>query len=375
MTCQVNFRRSTFYNPFVTQSRRSFLGEVSLASAAAAFAPSLNAAAPPAPAAPGEPVRPMALKAGSRIALVAPASPSSDPDANVIAQEIVRSFGFTATMMPNASRATFYLAGTDQERAADLMAAFAHPNVDAIWCLRGGYGSPRILPYLDYELIKKHPKALIGYSDITALIVAIHKMTGLVTFHGPLAGEPQTDYTLLHFKRVLYEPSPAGSIAAPPSFPAREGQVERVNRMKTITRGKARGPLVGGNLSVLTALVGTPYEPDLKGRILFLEEVGEEPYKIDRFLTQLVLTGKLSSCAGIVLGKFTDCGPKEFRPTFNGTFTWQEVVADRLGGLGIPVLSGLMFGHFNDKATLPIGVLAELDADGGTLTLLQPAVR
>src|SRR5262249_24889702 len=157
--------------------------------------------------------------------------------------------------------------------------------------LRGGYGSPRILPLLDYDLIKKHPKALIGYSDITAVLVAIHRMTGLVMFHGPLAGEPQTDYTLLHFKKVLYEPSPAGVVGAPPSLPLREGQVERVNRVKKIAGGKGRGPLVGGNLSVLTALVGTPYEPELKGRILFLEEVGEEPYKIDRFLTQLVLTG------------------------------------------------------------------------------------
>jgi muramoyltetrapeptide carboxypeptidase len=353
--------------------RRAFLSEVSLASAAVALPQGKPAPAASAPSA--EPLRPKALRNGATIALVAPASPPSDPEANVAAQELVRSFGFQPLMMPNAARSTMYLAGTDQERANDLNAAFAHPNVDAIWCLRGGYGSPRILPYLDWELIRKHPKPFIGYSDITAPLLAIHKMTGLVTFHGPLAGENQTDYTLLHFKKVLYEPSPAGSIGAPPPFPVREGQVERVNRLKRLAGGKARGPLVGGNLSVLTALVGTPYEPDLRGRILFLEEVGEEPYRIDRWLTQLVLTGKLSSLAGIALGKFTDCGPKEFRPSFNGTFTWQEVAADRLGNLGIPVLAGLMFGHFNDKATLPVGVMAELDADAGTLSVLQPAVR
>ncbi|HKC25727.1 MAG TPA: LD-carboxypeptidase [Thermoanaerobaculia bacterium] len=357
------------------KSRRAFLGEVSLASVGAALSQAATRAPAPTPGARVETLLPKAIRAGAKIALVAPASPPSDPEGNVQAQELVRSFGFTPMMMPNAARATMYLAGTDQERAADLNAAFAHPNIDAVWCLRGGYGSPRILPYLDYDLIRKHPKPLIGYSDITAPLLAIHARTGLVTFHGPLAGENQTDYTLLHFKKVLYEPSAAGQIGAPPPFPAREGQVERQNRLKKITGGRTRGPLVGGNLSVLTALFGTPYEPDLKGRILFLEEVGEEPYRIDRWMTQLLLTGKLQECAGIALGKFTDCGPREFRPSFNGTFTWQEVAADRLGALGIPVLAGLMFGHVNDKATLPLGVVAELDADAGTLTLLQPAVR
>jgi muramoyltetrapeptide carboxypeptidase len=144
-----------------------------------------------------------------------------------------------------------------------------------------------------------------------------------------------------------------------------------------IVPGKARGRLVGGNISVFATLVGTPFEPPLEGRILFLEEVAEEPYRIDRWLTHFLLTGKLAGCAGIALGRFHDCGPRELQQSYgvNGTYTWREVAAERLGSLGIPVVSDLVFGHVSDKATIPVGVLAELDGDAGTLTLLEPAVR
>ena len=358
----------------MVQSRRAFLEEVSLASLFSTFSPSARSSIerlarerPPV-------LLPKALAPGATVALVAPASPSSDPENVAIAQEIVASLGFRPKPMPNVSRREMYLAGSDAERVADLNAAFGDPGVDAVWCVRGGYGSPRILPLLNYDLIRQRPKPFIGYSDITALLNAIERLTGLVTFHGPNANESQTAYTLDGFRRVLTRPEPAGLVAAPPLFEAREGQAERQHRVRTISGGTARGRLAGGNVSVFATLVGTPFEPDLAGRILFLEEVGEEPYRIDRWLTHLVLTGKLSSCAGIVLGKFTDCGPREFQPSFNGTWTWQEVAADRFGALGIPVLSGLLFGHVADKATLPIGVMAELDADAKTLTLLEPAV-
>ena len=355
-------------------SRRRFLEEVSFASLLAGFPLSAQQSLARLVEHPPQTQLPKALRRGDTVALVSPASPFFDPESYVIAREMVTSLGYRPKPMPNSERTTNYLAGTDAERAADVNAAFADPEVQAIWCLRGGYGSPRILPLLDYESIRKHPKVFIGYSDITAPLNAIHRLTGLVTFHGPVASENLTDYTLTDLKKVIGEARPAGAIAAPPPFEPKEGRVERENRIFRIAPGRARGRLVGGNISVFDTLIGTPFEPELKGRILFLEEVGEEPYRIDRWLTHLVLTGKLSGCAGIVLGKFLDCGPRELQPSFNGTWTWQQVVADRFSGLGIPVLAGLMFGHGSQKSTLPIGVEAELDADRGTLTLLGPAV-
>lgn len=357
------------------QSRRRFLEEVSFASLFAGYPLATRESLTRLVEHPPQTQLPKALKRGDTVALVAPASPFFDPESHAIAREMVTSLGYKPKPMPNSARVAYYLAGSDAERAADLNAAFADPEVDAIWCLRGGYGSPRILPLLDYESIRKNPKILLGYSDITAVLNAVHRLTGLVTFHGPVASENMAESTLAALKKVAGEARPAGLIAAPPSFEAKEGRVERENRTFRVAPGRARGPLVGGNLSVFDTLIGTPFEPELKGRILFLEEVGEEPYRIDRWLTHLVLTGKLAGCAGIVLGKFHDCGPRVLEPSFNGTWTWQHVVADRLAGQGIPVLGGLMFGHGSQNSTLPIGVEAELDADKATLTLLGPAVR
>ena len=289
--------------------------------------------------------------------------------------EIVASLGFTPKLMENAGKRLGYLAGTDAERAADLNAAFADPKIDAVWCIRGGYGTSRILPYLDYETIRKNPKPFIGYSDITATLNAIHRLTGLVTFHGPLADSVMSEYSLAAFRRIVMEGA-AGRIAEPPPFTPREGTVDRENRIWKLAPGKARGRLVGGSLSVFATLIGTPFEPELKGRILFLEEDGEDPYRIDRWLTQFLLTGKLAGLAGVALGKFSDCVPApEHSLSFLGSWTWQEVCADRFGKLGIPVVAGLCFGHVRDKATVPVGTMAELDGDAGTLTLLEPAVR
>lgn len=353
-------------------TRRSFLEEVGAASLLAGFPLGTRRALAAVAAGAPPTVRPRALRKGATVALVAPSSPASDPQSNEAAVEVTRSFGLVPKVMPNALRATHYLAGSDAERAADLNAAFADPSVDAVWCLRGGYGSSRLLPLLDYEAIRKNPKPLIGYSDITALLNAIHRLTGLVTFHGPIASENQTDYTVAEFKRVLWEAKAAGAVGSPPPFTPVEGRTERENRLVRIHGGRGRGPLVGGNISVFSTLVGTPFEPELKGRILFLEEVGEDPYRIDRWLTQFLLTGKLAGLAGVVLGKFSECGPRD--ASFSGTWTWQEVAADRFGKLGIPVLAGLVFGHVSNKTTLPVGVQAELDVEAGTLTLLEPAV-
>jgi len=357
------------------KSRRAFLEEVSFASLIAGFpAPAQSALARYAER-PPEPLFPRALKKGNTVALIRPASPSTEYAKNDMAVEIVASLGFTPKLMPNAGKKLGYLAGTDAERAADLNASFADPKVDAVWCLSGGYGTSRLLPYLDYETIRKNPKPFIGYSDITGTLNAIHRLTGLVTFHGPVAESMMSDYTLAAFKKVVMEGG-AGRIAEPPPFTPREGTIDGANRVWRLAGGKAKGRLVGGNISVFSTLVGTPFEPALKGRILFLEEVGEDPYRIDRWLTQFLLTGKLAGLAGVALGKFTDCDPNPERSsTLLGSWSWQEVCADRLGKLGIPVVAGLCFGHDRDKATLPVGVMAELDAEAGTLTLLEAAVR
>ena len=350
------------------RTRRSLLADAALASAFLSLPRAARAAAPP-----SGPVRPKALAPGARVALVSPASPEEEPEGVVVAEEIVRSLGLVPKTMPAAARQTMYLAGTDEERAADLNAAFRDPSVDAVWCVRGGYGSGRLLPLLDWEAIRKSPKPLLGFSDITALLNGLYAKTGLVTFHAPTCSGNMSEYTLAELKKVAFSKEVAGVVAAAPPVEPREGFVDREDRLRRIAPGTAKGRLVGGNISVFDTLVGTPYEPPLEGAIHFLEEVGEEPYRIDRWLTHLVLTGRVQKCAGIVLGKFKDCGPPD-KGSFQGTWTWQTVVADRLGKLGIPVLAGLRFGHVTDKATFPIGVLAELDVAQGTLMLLEPAV-
>jgi muramoyltetrapeptide carboxypeptidase len=248
---------------------------------------------------------------------------------------------------------------------------FADDAVDAIWCVRGGYGASRLLPALDYALMQRKPKALIGYSDITALHMAIQRHAGLVTFHGPVAFRAFTPYTLDALKRALWTAETPVRLAAPPPFERREGQVDWENRVTTLVPGKARGRLLGGNLCLMSHLAGTPYLPDLRGAILFLEDVEEAYYRIDRMLTQLWLSGALDGLAGVAFGKFTNCSPSPF---FLQNRPLEDILAERFRALGIPAVSGLMIGHIDDQATLPVGCLTELDADAGTLTLLEPGV-
>ncbi len=248
---------------------------------------------------------------------------------------------------------------------------FADDAVDAIWCVRGGYGASRLLPALDFELMRRKPKALIGYSDITALHMAIQRHVGLVTFHGPVAWRAFTPYTLAALRRVLWRAEAPARLAEPPPFERREGQVDWDNRVATLVPGKARGRLLGGNLCLMSHLVGTPYLPDLQGSILFLEDVEEAYYRIDRMLTQLWLAGALDGVAGMAFGKFTNCEPSPF---FLQNRPLEEILAERFRSLGIPTISGVMIGHIDDQATLPVGGFAELDADAGTLTLLEPGV-
>lgn len=311
--------------------------------------------------------KPARLQPGATIGLIAPASPVSDEKIDKALANLA-ALGFQVKEGAALRARLGYLAGTDEARLADLHQAFADPQVDAVWCIRGGYGATRLLPNIDYGLIRNNPKPFIGYSDVTALHLAIGKKTGLVTFHGPVAASDFPEDTLRYFQAVLMYAEAPYTIAAPAADAELPGDEYRPS---TIAPGSARGRLTGGNLSLLAALTGTPFEPSFRRKIVFIEEVGEQPYRVDRLLTQLLQATDLSQAAGIVLGVFADCGPKN--PEFS--LTLQETLYDRLSRLGMPVFYGLPFGHLAHQATFPYGMQAEMDAEKRTLTFLEPGVR
>ena len=315
-------------------------------------------------------IKPRRLDPGQTLGVVAPSYTVGEDDRIHAGVETVESLGFRVKPGHSLFRRHGYFAGTDQERASDLNAMVADPDVAGIICLRGGYGASRTLPYLDFDLIRRNPKPLIGYSDITTLLNPIQRLTGLVTFHGPIADQVYTPYTLAQFRKVVQTPETPTLLAAPPPFEAAPGRVERQNRTATLVPGLARGRLVGGNLTLLAHLAGTPYAPDYAGAILFIEDVLESVHRIDRMLTQLWFTGALKQVAGIVFGKFTEIPPS----TSTFQFSLEQVLAERSEAVGVPTVCGLMIGHVEDQATLPIGCEVELDADARTLTLLEPAV-
>ena len=281
--------------------------------------------------------------------LVTPASNVPEDEDLLAAMDFVRSLGFEAVAAPNLRSRQQYLAGTDEQRASDLNTMFADSDVDAIFCVRGGYGSGRLLRDLDYDMIARNPKIIMGYSDITAILNAIHLRTGLLTFHGPIAGDNFSDYTYEQYRRVMVEPTSTTLIGEPPEFESGPGVVDRTNRLTPIVSGQAEGHLIGGNLSLLVTLMGTPFEPNFDNAILFLEDVSEPPYSVDRMLTHLWLTGKLERVAGIVFGKFTDDDYD------SNTLSMEQVMRNRCEPLGIPTLRGTMIGHIDDKTVVPVG--------------------
>lgn len=315
-----------------------------------------------------KPLKPKRLAKGQTIGLIAPSSNVGENEDIFYAREVLESFGFKVKQGEHLFERRGYLAGTDKLRAKDVNSMFTDTSVDAIICLRGGYGSPRILPYLDYDSIKANPKVISGYSDVTALLNAITTKTGMITFHGPIANQRFSDYTLQSFKDVLFTPKVNTLLGTPPPFEVREGWVERENRLTVVRAGKAQGRLIGGNLSLMVALVGSSYEPDYRGKILFLEDVSEAPYRVDRMLTHLKLAGRLSQLAGVAFGKCTRCSSS------GNTLSLEQVVYDHFEPLGIPVIRGLMIGHIKDMATIPVGAMAELDTEAGAIRLLETAV-
>ena len=311
-------------------------------------------------------IKPKRLKAGDTVAVVAPASGLTTESFDQAIKNL-ESLGLKTKVGKSARGVKGFLSATDKERLDDFHAAFADKQISAVWCVRGGYGTSRLLPAIDYNLIAKNPKILIGYSDITALHLAIFQKTGLVTFHGPVAASEYSEYTKYHVENVLMKPSAPHKIAL---SEYNKEQISNLFKPEIITAGKARGRLVGGNLSLLSALAGTPFAlRDMKGKILFIEDVGEQPYRVDRMLTQMRQSLDLRSLAGIALGIFEDCNPRA-----EGTQTLSDVLKDRLGDLGIPVFYGFSFGHIRDQFTLPVGIEAEFDTATATMTLLETSV-
>jgi muramoyltetrapeptide carboxypeptidase len=291
------------------------------------------------------------LAAGARVALVAPAGVVSDDDIER-ASDNVRSFGWEPVPGEHARKQSGYLAGIDADRLHDLNAAFASDEVDAIWCLRGGYGTLRLLASIDYPALRRRPKPVIGFSDITALHSAIHRECGIVTFHGPTARSTITDFSRDSLVRALIE--------------QRDSCGEAPNA-RALRSGRATGRVVGGNLALIAALIGTPFAPRFDGTILVIEDIGEAIYRIDRMLRQLILAGALQCCAAIVAGDF--CPPREEITTDNRTL--DEVLTEAATLAGIPCLAGAPFGHIADQWTIPLGAIAELDTNARTLRVLS----
>jgi muramoyltetrapeptide carboxypeptidase len=312
-------------------------------------------------------IKPKRLQAGDTLGVIAPSSAIPE---HVIekALENLTNLGFKLKLGKNVRASKGYLAGTDEQRVEDLHWAFSDPEVDAVWCIRGGYGATRILPMVDFKIIKKNPKIFIGYSDITALHVAIFQKTGLVTFHGPVGTSDYTDFTKPNVWDLLTKPTPQYLLKH-----STENLKNESNLFKpeVIMAGKCQGQLIGGNLSLLSAMDGTPYAlKNLKGKILFMEDIDERPYRVDRMLTQMLQAHDFKQLAGIALGIFEGCNPK----ADENSLTLMECFKDRLGNLGIPVMYGLSFGHIKNQFTLPVGIEAVLDTEGGTITLLEAAV-
>ena len=304
------------------------------------------------------------LMPGATIGFIGPSGAVRTEGAIERAVAETEKMGFRVKLGESCGQAYGYLSGNDALRARDVNRMFADDEVDAVFCLKGGYGVMRMLDLIDYDLIAAHPKIFVGYSDITALHIALLQKCGLVTFHGPMPVSNWSDGPLNDFSReslfsALMNPVPIGDIANPEGY-ARE----------CVVPGEAEGELVGGNLSLIVGLLGTPYELDTRGRILFIEDVGEKTYALDRMLTHLRLAGKFEDCAGIVLGDFKNCEVEY--PDFG--FTLEEIVRDVIVPSGKPVFSGFQSGHCTPKITLPFGVRCRMDAEKCTLTALEAAV-
>ncbi len=310
------------------------------------------------------PTLPKPIQKGDTVGLVSPSAATADRMQFTYAKEALEALGFQVKLGENLKNRRGHLAGTDEERAADLNSMFEDPDIKAVICIRGGSGAARILPLIDYKLISGNPKPLLGYSDITALHCAIHSQTGLVTFHGPNGSGSWNSFNVKQFQRMFFDRE---QLTFQNEQSKGDDLVIKTNRIQTLKGGTAEGKILGGNLTVLTALSGTPYYPDFKDSILFIEDIGEDPYKIDRMMSTLKLNGTLGKIKGFIFGQCSDCEPAGGY----GSLSVDQVLDDYILPLDIPAYSGAMIGHVSKQFIVPVGAKIILDADKGNFSMAE----
>ncbi|MFD1770906.1 S66 peptidase family protein [Sphingobacterium suaedae] len=311
---------------------------------------------------------PAVLKPGDTVGLITPAGALNEEDAILTTREVFEKLGFRVKEGAHIRERYGNLAGKDEQRVADIHAMFLDGEIKAIVCIRGGNGASRLLDKLDYELIARHPKVLLGYSDVTALLMAFYAKSGLISFHGAV-GTSTWSHTLADaFKRQFYQ-NELSHFENPPAVA--DNFIRYNDRIRTLHPGVAEGVLLGGNLTLLSGLCGSPYLPDFKGAILFLEEVDEDTARLDRMFCQLKNAGILADVKGIIFGNCTNCKPAHGY----GSLTLDQLLEDYIKPLHVPAYTGARIGHINNQFILPIGVRVRMDADKGTIDLLEKALH
>lgn len=312
------------------------------------------------------PIIPSRLKRGDTVGLIAPAGFVDRQEMGPLNQTLAR-WGLQVKLGKHLFDRYGYLAGQDIDRVSDIHTMFSDRDIKAIFTVQGGWGCQRILPLLDYNLIKNNPKIIIGYSDITALLLAIYAQTGLITFHGPLGVSTWTPFAVNYLQKILFAGEQVTMINGVEDTP----KVKQVKiPVEVVNSGKVKGRIIGGNLSVLAASIGSIYLPDWRNTILFLEDTGEEVYRVDRLLTQLKLAGILDKISGFIFGQCTYCDPEIPAESLS----LSQVIAEHIKPLNIPAWYGSHIGHIADQFTLPLGVEVEIDADFGSIKMLESAV-
>lgn len=314
-------------------------------------------------------IKPKRLKIGDTIGVISPSSPSFTKSDILRGKQTLESWGYKVLLSKNLNKINGFVAGTEMERAEDFNEMFRNDSVDAVFVTQGGYGSAKMMQYLDFDLVENNPKIFIGYSDITALHLSIHKKTDLITFHGPgisrLNSSDMTEYTKEYLERALTRIEPIGEI--------RNDNPKKW--IHTLCEGCAEGEIVGGNMTLACSSLGTPFEIETEGKILLLEDVDTEPWIMDHMLSHLYNSGKLQKAAGVVIGECANCEPRKHEPVYHAYVSLEDVLDSYFKPLGIPALYGLPLGHTDDLATIPIGVHARLDATTKQFIILESGVE
>lgn len=324
-----------------------------------------------------ESIFPNRLHTGDTVALVSSGFRSPEDTDIQYAKERLEALGLHVKYGKSVFLHNSYFAGTDKARAEDINEMFADKDVKAIFEVRGGWGANRVLPYLNFKLIKQNPKIIIGFSDITSLLLAINTKTNLITFHGTMGIEEWPEYTVNYLKQVLFDGTAVQFANPVVPIDPKVDIIQTENRIHTINGGIAQGKILGGNLTTLVSMIGSGYLPKWQGAILFVEDVDEDYYKIDRMMDQLKMAGILNHISGFIFGQCVRCsaGSNSTTSEMLGSETLDKILHTYIKPLGIPAWSGAMIGHLPQMMTIPEGAKVQIDADKGTITMLQEAVK